>query len=188
MSLSSRDRISVDLRGIRSDVLACAATKGVTVSELVRDILAREIQIGADAVPAPGACISQRARSIRVSLRMHWREASLLRESARDAALPLGAYVSALVARASTPDGQAPRVSGEADLAASCAALATLARDIRHLAQLLGQGQVRAAQEYRQRLDDIEGDVRRHIQLASEVVADLDLIRRCRRGTSVDRR
>jgi hypothetical protein len=156
------------------------------VSELVRDILAREIQIGGDAVPTPSIGISPRERSIRVSLRMHYREASLLRESARHAALPLGAYVYALVARSSLPDGWAPRASTVADLAASCAALATLARDIRHLAQLLGQGQVRAAQEYRQRLDDIEGDVRRHLQLASEVVADLDAIRKCRRGPSLE--
>jgi hypothetical protein len=186
MSLSSRDRISVDLRGIRSAVLACAATKGVTVSELVRDILARETQIGADAVPTPSAGISARERSIRVSLRMDCREAAVVRASARHAALPLGAYVSALVARSSSPDGWVPRAGAVADLAASCAALATLARDIRHLTQLLGQGQVQAAQEYRRLLDDIEGDVRRHLQLASEVVADLDAIRKCRRDTSLE--
>ena len=46
-------------------------------------------------------------------------------------------------------------------------------RDIHHLILLLRQGNVRAAQEYRERLDTLSGDVRSHLSLASGVLADL---------------
>ena len=42
-----------------------------------------------------------------------------------------------------------------------------------HLTSLLRQGNVRAAQEYRVRLDMLAGDVRNHLSLASRVLADL---------------
>jgi hypothetical protein len=70
--------------------------------------------------------------------------------------------------------GQAPRAGMAGDLGASCASLAALARDLRHLARLLGQGQIRTAQEYRQRLDDIQVEVLRHLHLAVAVTADCD--------------
>jgi len=60
--------------------------------------------------------------------------------------------------------------------------LTVLARDLRHLAQLLGQGQVLAAQQYRRRLDDVEAEVRAHLRLASEVLGDLDALRAYRRS------
>ena len=60
-----------------------------------------------------------------------------------------------------------------AALIASSAELSTLSRDIHHLTLLLRQGNVRAAQEYRERLDTLAGDVRNHLSLASRVLADL---------------
>jgi hypothetical protein len=38
-------------------------------------------------------------------------------------------------------------------LVSSCSVLAVLARDLRHLTQLLWQGEIQAAQEYRARLE-----------------------------------
>ena len=50
-------------------------------------------------------------------------------------------------------------------------ATATLAHTFE--GSLLRQGNVRAAQEYRERLDTLAGDVRNHLSLASRVLADL---------------
>ena len=68
-----------------------------------------------------------------------------------------------------------PRGSVEhiAALIASSAELSTLSRDIHHLTALLRQGNVRAAQEYRERLETLAGVVRSHLSLASGVLADL---------------
>ena len=67
--------------------------------------------------------------------------------------------------------------SGHADhiaaLIASSGELSTLSRDIRLLARLLREGNVRAALEYRDKLGTLDGDVRRHLTLASGVLADL---------------
>ena len=67
--------------------------------------------------------------------------------------------------------------SGRADhlaaLVASSAEVATLSRNIRHLSALLRQGSSRAAHEYREMLDTLNADIRRHLTLASAVLADL---------------
>jgi hypothetical protein len=79
--------------------------------------------------------------------------------------LPIGAYVSGLVAGIPIlRDGNRP-AHFEA-LTASTAMLATLSRDLRNLSELLRRGSVVAALAYRERLDDVDADVRRHLELA----------------------
>jgi hypothetical protein len=184
MSVSGRDRISVDLRGIRTSVVAKAATRAMTVSELVREVLVREAGTSGE-VSSPVAPIARSSEGLmRVSLQMTRAQASALRTAARAAALRTGEYVAALVNGASSLGGQEPRGSSAAGLVASCAALSTLSRDLRHLTQLLGYGDVQAAREYRSRLDNVEVEVRRHLHLAAEVLGDLDALRAYRRAGS----
>ena len=49
----------------------------------------------------------------------------------------------------------------------------TLSRNLHHLSTLLRQVHIQAAQEYCEMLDTLAGDVRRHLTLASSVLADL---------------
>jgi hypothetical protein len=67
----------------------------------------------------------------------------------------------------------ANRADHIATLVASSAELSTLSRNIHHLTSLLRQGNVRPALEYREMLDTLAGDVRRHLTLAASVLADL---------------
>jgi hypothetical protein len=60
-----------------------------------------------------------------------------------------------------------------ATLVASSAELSTLSRNIHHLTALLSVGNVRPALEYREMLDTLAGDVRRHLMLAASALADL---------------
>jgi hypothetical protein len=182
MGISGRDRISVDLRGIRAAVAARAAARGMTVSELVREVLAREA-CGDNAAATPSARIAEASRGlVRVGLRMARAQASALKSAARAAALPAGNYVAALVRDSSAVASRGPRGDCAAALVTSCSVLTVLARDLRHLAQLLGRGQVLAAQQYRRRLDDVEAEVRAHLRLAAEVLGDLDALRAYRRS------
>ena len=48
-----------------------------------------------------------------------------------------------------------------------------LSRDINHLTHLLRQGNVEAAQPYRERLDTLDGDVRAHLEKTAAVLAGL---------------
>ncbi len=70
----------------------------------------------------------------------------------------------------------------------SSAALSTLARDLRHLTQLLRQGEVLAAQQYRARLDDVERDVRAHLTLAAPLLSELKPLLRRVSAPSMDAR
>jgi hypothetical protein len=175
MTPSSRDRISVDLRGLKAPLFESARAQGVSPSGLVRDALIEALgrtkpssldHVAADA-PLP---MEDR---VRLSLRMSREEASATLAAARQAGLAPGAFVAGLVAGVPALLGGASRDAHIAALIASSAELSTLIRDIHHLTSLLRHGNVRAAQEYRQRLDTLAGDVRKHLSLASRVLADL---------------
>jgi HPt (histidine-containing phosphotransfer) domain-containing protein len=110
---------------------------------------------------------------VRFSLRMSREEASATLAAARQAGLTPGAFVAGLVAGVPALLGGASRDAHIAALIASSAELSTLSRVIHQLTSLLRQGNVRAAQEYRERLDTLAGDVRSHLSLAAGVLADL---------------
>ena len=175
MAPSSRDRISVDLRGLKARLFERARACGVSTSELVRDALidalGRTEPSSLDHVAA-GAPLLMDDR-VRLSLRMSREEASATLAAARQAGLAPGAFVAGLVAEVPALLGGASREAHIAALIASSAELSTLSRDIHHLTSLLRQGNVRAAQEYRERLDTLAGDVHNHLSLASGVLVDL---------------
>ena len=175
MTPSSRDRISVDLRGLKAPLFERARARGVSPSGLVRDalidVLGRTETSSLDHVVA-GASLPMEHR-VRLSLRMSREEASATLAAARQAGLAPGAFVAGLVAGVPALLGGASRGAHIAALIASSAELSTLSRDIHHLTSLLRQGNVRAAQEYRERLDTLAGDVRGHLALAAGVLADL---------------
>ena len=175
MTPSSRDRISVDLRGLKAPLFERAQARGVSPSELVRDALIETLgqtePLGLDRV-ATRVSLPTEDR-VRLSLRMSREEASDTLAAARQAGLAPGAYVAGLVAGVPALVGGASRDEHIAALIASSAELSTLSRDIHHLTSLLRHGAVRAAQEYRERLETLAGDVRSHLSLASGVLADL---------------
>jgi hypothetical protein len=94
-------------------------------------------------------------------------------QAASNAGLPLGTFLVDLVAGVPLA-GQGGKCADHlATLVASSAELSTLSRNVHHLTSLLRQGSVRAAQEYADMLDHVEVDVRRHLLLASSVLADM---------------
>jgi hypothetical protein len=175
MAPSSRDRISVDLRGLKAALFERARADGVSPSTLVREALAT-------ALGEPGGLNGQRSRQrdlvdpgdhVRLSLRMGRTEAVATLAAARQAGLNPGAYVAGLVAGIPVLRDGGRHADHRAALVASSAELASLSRSIHHLTALLRQGDVRAAHEYRVMLDTLAGDVRGHLVLASGVLADL---------------
>lgn len=172
MAASSRDRISVDLRGLKTALIERSRAQGQTPSDFVRALLAAALRAEAEEPkPAPGTV--QSGPRTRLSLRMSRDEARLVIERARAAGMPIGAYVAGLCAGIPAIAGGARPADQVATLVRSSAELATLARDLRHLTLLLRQGEVRAAQEYRRLFDTLGDDVRAHLRLAARVLADL---------------
>jgi len=166
---TARDRLTIDLRGMKPALEAQARAKGVPVSVFVREALTHCAgAVGAGAVEDD----ARTARRVRVSMRLREDQARDLLRRARHAGCPLGAYVVGLALTALEPESAENRTRAVAALTRSNAELSALRRHVAHLTALLRQGAVRAAQEYRRTLETLDADVRAHLALASRVLAD----------------
>ena len=176
MNTPSHDFVTVDMRGMKAALVARAQAERVSVSVLVRGAVARELGLdkGAADHQAVSAGATSSAASVKLSIRMTPEEAEQLAVGARAAGLSRGAYLSGLIANVPVlTSGGANRTDHIATLVASSAELSTLSRNIHHLTSLLREGNVRPALVYRDMLDTLAGDVRRHLMLAASVLADL---------------
>lgn len=175
MAPSSRDRITVDLHGLKAALVQRAQTLGVSPSGFVRSTLAAALGGSSSLTierPRARSAASSGSR-VRVSLRMNREHATETLEAARRAGLSPGDYVAGMVAGVPALMGGPKQTEYIAALIASSAELSTLTRNIHHLASLLRQGESRAAREYREMFDTLAGDVRGHLMLAGRVLADL---------------
>ena len=175
MNSPSHDFVTVDMRGLKAVLVARTQAQRVSVSVLVRNAVAREIgqdKAAADRQAASAGATSS-APSVKLSIRMTREEAEQLAAGARAAGLSRGAYLSGLVANVPVLTSGANRADHIATLVSSSAELSTLSRNIHHLTSLLREGNVRPALAYRDMLDTLAGDVRRHLTLAASVLADL---------------
>ena len=151
MTTSSRDRISVDLRGLRAALLAQARARGVTPLNLVRGVLAEALGDVDFGPRAPGAATHRSAPNgrVRLSLRLTTDQARAITLAAKAAGLSNGDFVAGMVAGVPVLSADANRTVTLATLIASSAEISTLSRNIHHLTSLPRQGAFRAAQEYR---------------------------------------
>ncbi len=197
MTAFAREYFTVDLRSLRPALRARAARDGVTESDVLRSALATALGDPGARLPTPvieSAKSPRTMRPIKLSLRVSPQVARRLDLNGRAAGLSRGAYLMRLINGAPSVIPSADRTAGFAALNASASELALLSRDINHLAQLLGKGSIAAAREYRGRLDSLEGDVRKHLELSATVIAELMSDRRGRawigdrRSSSIGRR
>jgi hypothetical protein len=185
METSSRDRISVDLHGLKAMLVERSQALAVSPSKLVRKVLEKEWGelAGVESLLDRSYLVRPSGTRTRLCLRMHIDHAAAALEAARRAGMSPGDYVAGLVAGVPAilrGGGQRDHVVA---LTASNAELSTLSRNIHHLTHLLRQAEVGPALFYRDMLDTLSGDVRRHLALASDVLADLQP-----RGQSLKRR
>ena len=175
MAPSSRDRISVDLHGLKAALFERAQALGVSPSGLVRTTLAEALG-RSDPTDIDRSMPSLKSGSgdrVRLCLRMSRAQASATLESARRAGLNPGDYVGGLVAGVPVLLGAGSRTDHLAALIASSAELSTFSRNLHHLTKLLRHGEFRPAQEYRPMLDTLGADVRSHLALVAGALADL---------------
>ena len=167
MAPSSRDRISVDLCGMKAALVDRARARGVSPSEFVRATLADSLgRVESPAADRSHDCsLPPEQRRARLSLRMSKGDAAATLAAARVAGVAAGAYVAGLVA--GVPAGGGTRGEHVTALVASNATLATLGRNLGQSTSLLHQSSGHEAREYREVLDEIAHDVRNHLALAA---------------------
>lgn len=175
MATSSRDRISVDLRGLGARFRASAQALGIPTSALLRravvDFLDHaDNDEAADTAHMPSRSHSRRAR-LCIRLRADYR--SLIGAAARRAGMSAGEYLGGLAAGVPALARGSAYPDHLAELRMSTAELATLGRNVHRLATLLRQGDLQQARPYRALLERIADDVRAHLEVAACVLADL---------------
>lgn len=176
MGTSSHDFVTVDMRGLKAALVARAQAERVSVSVLVRDAVARDLGLSAGVDRSCVHVATDRpvsVTSVKLSIRMTVAEALHFAAGARAAGMSRGAYLAGLVANVPVLASGASRTEHIAALTASSAELSTLSRNIHRLAVLLRQADVEPARPYREMLDGMAGDVRRHLETASRVLRDL---------------
>jgi len=172
MAPSSRDRISVDLRGLKAALCERARVLGVSPSDLVRMTLTEALDLPERIAAVPRRLSSSSGR-VRLSLRMSREQASATLDVARRAGMSAGDYVGSLVANVPVLSAGGNRAEYITSLVTSSAELSTLSRNIHRLTALLRQANVEPARQYREMLDTLAGDVRGHLVLAARVLSDL---------------
>ena len=176
MNTSSHDFVTVEMRGLKASLVARAQAQRVSVSELVRSAVARDLDLSVvegepQSVEVPHG--AEHTASVKLSIRMTAMEAGQLAAGARAAGLSRGAYLAGLVAHVPVLTGGVSRVEHIAALSESTAELATLSRNLHLLSTLLRRGDDESSKPLRLMLNTLARDVRQHLDLASSALADL---------------
>jgi hypothetical protein len=175
MNHKLRERVSIDLQGLKAPLMARAQATGMTTSEIVRKAL--EQALDTPAVPKVEEGKQPLTRKVggraRLCLRMDSEDVQALRVTARRAGLSAGDCVAGLVAGAPVLTTAGGRSEQLAMLATSNAQLSGLSRNIHALTRFLTLGNVPQALVYRDTLRTLDGDIRRHLKQAAALMADL---------------
>ena len=175
MAPSSRDRLSVDLHGLKAALVERARLAGTSPSGWVRVTLAEAL--GGPAGPIEGTRpLRLEARAggrVRLTLRMSRDDASAVLAASRLAGQAPGDFVANLLTGQPAPMPASDRAETVGALIASCAELSTFSRNLSHLVSLLRQGSYRPAEEYRPMLASLGTDVREHLDHFTRVMAEL---------------
>ena len=174
MASASRDRVTVDLRGIGDDVRSAAASRGVTVAALARAALVEAIgnaddTDAQDQVLVPG----HRRRITKLTLRLPADDAERLMFLAGRLGLSYGDLVARLVSDAPLPQPVAERSADRAALLASNDALATLSADLNAFVRLMRLAKRAEAEPFVQRLRKMDVEVQVHLDRASKLLSGL---------------
>jgi hypothetical protein len=172
MTCAPRDRVIIDLRGIGDAVRSAAAQRGVTVAHLARQALLSTIASEPTANPLGSDCPTPGFSTAKLTLRLPQPHADALIVNAVGLGLSYGEYVARLVNRTSLPRPAAECAADRAALLKSSDQLAALSADLNAFERLLRHGSSADAQKFRQRIEVMDVDIRRHLDLASKLMKD----------------
>jgi hypothetical protein len=170
MASASRDRVTIDLRGIGESVRTAARARRLRVAAYARLALAEASNQAA--TPVPPACPIERADAVmKVTLRLDPLDAELLLLGAAHVGLSYGAFVARLLRGTPLPAPLIERVKDRDALIVSSDHLATLSADLASLIRMLKRFDGEGAVCYGAAAQALMADVRRHLELASRVAS-----------------
>ena len=170
MAGAGRDRVSIDLRGVGDIVRAAARTRQITVAAFAREALLEAV--GPLSEPSTDVATNlNRSEIVKLTLRLQFLDAELLMLKSGALGLSYGAFVGRLVRGAPLPAPAVDRAADRAALMASVDHLAQLSTDVSALTRILRKANAEGADRYSKSAASLVSDVRRHLDLASTVIA-----------------
>lgn len=168
-----RDRVTIDLRGIRPRLEAQAASRRMTAASLMRQAVLAMLdeESGSPDIGQPGG--SKGEPAVKVTVRLPASHAAVLASRARAADVSQGSYVARLIDGAPAQPPAPNHTQAVAALRASTDRLAALSADLNAFLRLLGRTPQSALEPYRSSLQSLAGDVRVHLAAAATLVAAL---------------
>ena len=173
MNPRCRDRVTIDLRGIGPRLQAHAAAHRMTTAAAVVTMLNAEAgaEKDVDNASAPTSFDAIDARPIKVTLRLRLWHAASLADRARSTGVSQGTYVAGLL------DGipPSPRATDHweavAALVDSTQKVAAMSVDLNALTRAARTGSVGEWQMHSGRLASMPDELRRHLGVASRLIA-----------------
>jgi hypothetical protein len=170
MASDSRDRVTIDLRGIGPSVRAAASARRLRVAAYARLALAQASNQAANRLP-PASPIERANAVIKVTLRLDPLDAELLLLGAAHVGLSYGAFVAHLLRGTPLPASLADRTKDRDALIVSSDHLATLSADLASLIPMLKRFEGEGAVRYGAAAEALRAEVRQRLKLASRVVS-----------------
>jgi hypothetical protein len=168
-----RDRVTVDLRGLRTRLEARAHQQHVTTAALVRRAVVLMLD-DKDTGGAELACVKPETGKVaKLTLRMSPVHALLLAKRALAADVSQGRYVCTLLDGMPAPARPADHSAAVTALRASTDKVAAMSVDLNAFLRLLRLGPNKEMESYRAGLISLADDMRAHLATASALIADL---------------
>ncbi len=169
-----RDRVTVDLRGIRPQLQGHAAKRRMTAAALVRRAVTAMLDDApSDAGNSGPIDSASGAAVVKATLRLPVTQAVVLASRARVAHVSQGAYVARLIDGTPAPPRAPDHAHAVAALMASTDRLAVLSADLNAFIRLLGRAPMSELEPYRASIRSLADDVRAHLASAAALVAAL---------------
>jgi hypothetical protein len=169
-----RDRVTVDLRGIRPQLQAQAAKRQMTAAALVRRAVTAMLDDAPSGAGGNGPIDSASGTPVvKVTLRLPVAHAVVLARRARVADVSQGTYVARLIDGTPAQPRAPDHAQAVAALMASTDRLAALSADLNAFMRLLGRSPRSELEPYRASIRSLAGDVRVHLVSAAALVTAL---------------
>ncbi len=168
-----RDRVTVDLRGLRTCLETRALEQHATTAALVRRAVARMLDDGSTSSAELERIKPEAGKVAKLTLRMSSVHALLLARRARAADVSQGHYVCTLLDGAPAPLRAADHSASVAALRASTDKVAAMSVDLNAFMRLLKLGPSTQLESYRAGLMSLADDMKAHLAIASALIADL---------------
>jgi hypothetical protein len=166
----SRERATIDLRGLGPALRAHASARNLTVSDVARLALADVLKISAPEIAAQVGVESQAGKeaAVKLTIRLRHSVAARLTALARACGLSHGAYLTTLL-----DEVPAPPLAVAQSLGRSTEQLAAVSADLNELTRVIRRDGVSTTCLIEDWLRPLVRDVRQHVELASRLMSEL---------------